>query len=74
MLKHKMVEAGIHSFIQSTRRYSSTYYMAAAGSDIRIKERPPPHCPPGPSNGFISMNDNHSDQRSMSYNMSFSFI
>lgn len=41
MLKHKMVEAGIHSFIQSTRKYSSTYYMAAAGSDIRIKERDP---------------------------------
>lgn len=41
MLKHKMVKAGIHSFIQSTRRYSSTYYMAAVSSDIRIKERHP---------------------------------
>lgn len=38
-----MVEAGIHSFIQSTRRYSSNYYMVAAGSYIGIKER---HTPP----------------------------
>lgn len=74
MLKHKMLEVGIHSFLQSTRRYSSPYYMAAAGSDIGIKERHPAPNPPGPSNGFSSMSGNQSDQRCMPVSMSFSFI
>lgn len=35
MPKHKTAEASIHSFIYSAKRYLSTYYVAASGSDIR---------------------------------------
>lgn len=73
MLKHKTVRASIYYFTHSAKRYSRACSVAASGSGIGdIKERE--SCPAGHPSGFSSRSGNHSDQVSVSCNLSCSFI